>query len=625
MRICKAAGHPSALAHEIMNMPYASIEQDGLQSPETLLAIPGPNAHPVLISRHMLLLATFLQHLHPDLHPEMKDLSESPHGIKERLTDLAIRLVTTNDELLGSIEGLECIMLESVYQANIGNLRRSWVAGRRALSAAQLMGLNRSDNQARYKVLNPKAAYHPRLMWFRINFLDRSLCLMLGLPQGCLDRSMASDMMLANDTPMGRLERIHCVIGSKILERNESDPSSQDFALTRNLDEELQKAARSLPSKWWLVPKIELASTDSQTLFWNTRRIFAQVLHYNLLNQLHLPYMLCSESAERKYGYSRITCVNASREVLSRSITLRSFNGIAHSCRIVDFLALMAAVTLLLAHLNSHLSEADNLIAHQYQSDRAMIEQLLENMKEVNRLNSDALSAQSADLLRRLLNVESEAADGAPRPVRKVSVEGAGTETAPSDQDNDSVVSVHIPYFGVIKISREGVGKEVPKPQAASAMRSCPTSSQVVDRSITTNTEPSITEANLRPSGLGISPGLQNMGAIPAVDAGFGNLEAPSLTSDPYSRTQAQMATLPIPAAGAMDFLTPLASNFQAMSSDPFFQQQEYPGLAAGAADWAFQGVDLAYFESLMRSAGNDGNQGMECDAVPNVNMSVKR
>ncbi|KAH6662820.1 hypothetical protein B0J14DRAFT_662414 [Halenospora varia] len=122
----------------------------------------------------------------------------------ERLEALAVSLVTTDDELLGSIEGLECVMIESVYQANIVNPRRSWVSGRRAMSITQLMGLNRSSNLAQYKMLDPKTKYHPQLMWFRIAFLDR----------------MASDMMLANDTPMGHLERIHCVAASRILEHS---------------------------------------------------------------------------------------------------------------------------------------------------------------------------------------------------------------------------------------------------------------------------------------------------------------------------------------------------------------------------------------------------------------------
>lgn len=242
---------------------------------------------------------------------------------------------------------------------------------------------------------------------------------------------MVSNVMLQIDTPRGRLERIHCVLSSKILERNASSSHSMpdDYSTMKTLDLELQKAARELPSKWWLVPTLNAGLTDSQALFWDTRRLFAQVLHYNLVNHLHLPYMLRSSSAGRKYEFSRITCVNASREVLSRFITLRRFNRIAYSCRTIDFLALMAAMTLLLAHLDSH-SEAENILAHQYLSDRAMIEQAQENMQEVNSLNSDAMSAQSAELLRRLLAIGSGPLDGS----QKISVQELATKTVSMDQ-----------------------------------------------------------------------------------------------------------------------------------------------------------------------------------------------
>lgn len=43
----------------------------------------------------------------------------------ERLAYPAISCVSTKDELLGSVEGLDCIMMESIYHANLGNLRRS--------------------------------------------------------------------------------------------------------------------------------------------------------------------------------------------------------------------------------------------------------------------------------------------------------------------------------------------------------------------------------------------------------------------------------------------------------------------------------------------------------------------
>lgn len=245
-------------------MPYDTLYRNGLNTSDSLLSIPESHVHPVLIVRQMIQLATFLQHLHSGLNKDIKGLSEPPRVIMERLVDIAINHVTTNDELLGSIESLQCITIESLYQANIGNLRRSWIAGRRALSIAQLVGLHRSDSQSQYKVFDPKMEYNPQLMWLRIVTLDRHLCLLLGIPQGCTDRSMASETCLANDTPMGRLEHIHCALMSRVLERNECGPSAQHVATTREIDLELQKAARGLTSKWWLATKFNTASEDLQ-------------------------------------------------------------------------------------------------------------------------------------------------------------------------------------------------------------------------------------------------------------------------------------------------------------------------------------------------------------------------
>ncbi|KAE8345170.1 hypothetical protein BDV24DRAFT_160006 [Aspergillus arachidicola] len=211
---------------------------------------------------------------------------------------------------------------------------------------------------------------------------------------------MASETRLANDCPMGRLERLHCAVMSRVLERNASKLSCPDLAATRAIDLELQNAASTLPNKWWMVPKLDMATTDLQAVFWDTRRL-VQICHYNLLNQLHLPFLLRSSSAESP----------------------SDFNRIAYSCRTIDFLALMAAMALLLAHMDSRRDGAETLLANQYLSDRGMIEQVQENMNEMNRLNSDELSAGN----------------------RRVSVREAGSENPNwmGLEEEEGVVRVH--------------------------------------------------------------------------------------------------------------------------------------------------------------------------------------
>jgi hypothetical protein len=528
----------------------------------------------------------------------------------ERLAHVALTHVTTNDGLLGSVEYLECVMTESLYQANIGNLRRSWVSGRRALSIAQLMGFHRLCNISQYKLLDPKTEYNPQLMWLRIVTLDRHLCLLLGIPQGCIDRNMASETQLTNDTPMGRLERMHCVLMSRILQRNECEPTSEDLATTRSIDMELQKAARGLTSKWWLVPKLNNACTDLQVLFWDTRRLLAQIFHYNLLVRLHLPYMMRPSSTGHNYEYSRLTCVNASREVLSRYITLRNFNRIAYSCRTVDFLALMAALALLLAHLSGQRAGPENLLAHQNLGDLAMIEQVQENMAEINKLNSDALSAQSADLLKKLLAIEDESGDG------RISVKETGSNE-PVQQDEavfgqEGVVSVHIPYFGIIRIGGEATSRM----QVATTENMQSTASLQMDRPYTSLD----TSTDSRP--LHLDPALETSSLAHSDSAVNVNSHPPStehnscLSIDSSGTHQNAGFCQTTPAVTVCEPSTAFASQQQKpqqlgrdMSPSACLSlirvpplHSEDPELAANADEWAFQGVDMAFFESIMRT-----------------------
>lgn len=566
IRICTSSDHFPVLPHETMTTPFSVLEKRGLKTVETLLETPGPNAHPVLQARHMLILATFIQ------SRGINNISEADQATMERLVDIATSRVTKqNDRFMGTIEGLECLMIESVYHSNIGNIRRGWLTSRRAMSVAQLMGLDRTQAQMQYEKLGRLTNYDPRTIWFRIVDHDRYLSLMLNLSQGSLDRSMASEAMLVSDTPLGRIERIHCVIASRILERNAATPSSNDTDLTRSLDKELQKAARQLPNKWWLVPDLRRLE-DPQSSFWDTRRLFAQVLHYNLLNQLHLPYMLRSSSVNHEQEYSLITCANASREILTRFITLRSFDGAAYSCRTIDFIALMAAMTLLLAHLDSHHLETQNFLAHQYHSDRAMIEQVKDYMKDFDRAKSDPLSSQIADWLARLLAIEAETSDdGGLLHATTVSVREAGAHD--EGKDSHDTVIVELPCSGVLKIVRRGINRDV---QIEKENRQVDPETATVPGGATTQ----------------------------LVDECTGGIGASSVTASDYYSTEHSVQ--------------PRSPPYTERDSNSLHTNQQgvvqFPDMAATSDQWAFQGVDWAFFENFTRNAGFYSNGDGDAD-----------
>ncbi|KAH8712049.1 hypothetical protein GQ44DRAFT_812890 [Phaeosphaeriaceae sp. PMI808] len=256
------------------------------------------------------------------------------------------------------------------------------------------------------------------------------------------------------------------------LAQRSSDPTSPDVKATQALDQELQRAANSVPSQWWLPPNLAESSKSPHKLFWDMRRLIIQMLHHDLRTQLNIPYMLAGGEVDRQRSeMARIACVHSSREVLSRFILLRDFNQRASSCRFANFLGLMAAITLVLAHLggsnrrphpqtkDSISSQVDSLLSHQAPSDRAMMEQALETMRSVSHSSRDALCAQRADILHQLLDMQVRnnlyMAEGTAYVSVHAQSDNQPSTTATSNSALEEGERIFIPYFGLMRIVRQ--------------------------------------------------------------------------------------------------------------------------------------------------------------------------
>jgi hypothetical protein len=319
-----------------------------------------------------------------------------------------------------------------------------------------------------------------------------------------------------------------------------------------------------------------------------------QLYHYNLINQLHLPFILRFTADERRHDFSRMMCVNASREVLSRFITFRSFNLVAYCCRAVDFFALMAVLTLLIAHLDSHrrrnLQEGNNakdtnqshsmsgdlnFLAHQRLSDRAMMEQALEKMDQLSHVSMDTLSTNSAGLVRRLLAIEEEAANGRAYSTHNVRI----SEARPMVNNSANMLRIRLPYLGTIRIAPEGVIPE-----------SRPTNTHAEEGTV----QPGQDDAP--PIGVSLGAGVNFLASAPVTSDVPSELR--ELQPMPQRNSQQQVEEeMSTDEAGR--FGPPLPQTVDDSLQQPYL----YPSLAASVDDCAFQGVDMAFFDNLMRGS----------------------
>ena len=455
----------SGLFHWTMCAPYSTLLCQNPPSPREVLRLPPAGSHPVLVARKLLKLAICLQGLPHSSIRELGGLGTDYRGIMTSAVGTVRSCVTSKDELLESVEGIDCVMMESMYYNNAGSLRRAWQSIRRAMLVAQMMGLHRGGGiglpSSRYLEAGTRSEIYPEHMWFRIVQSDRYLSLMLGLPQGTSNNSFADRRVLEGCTPTERLQRIDCAAGGYILQRNET--GIYDLATTQRIDRLLLQSASSLPSQWWLPPQFSSSIGNSMEEVEGVIRALDQFTHYHLVTQLHLPYLLRS-SAEREYDYSKITAVNSSREALRRFASYLGVDAVTSFCRGINLIAFISCAVICIAHIDAHRQRQGqprnpanvlDTLAHQRQSDRAMMELALESMEKMARESDDVLAAKTAGILAHLLAIEADAAlkgNYITSPSLQSTEEGFGCSGEMAE--GGGTLQIYIPYLGSIKFER---------------------------------------------------------------------------------------------------------------------------------------------------------------------------
>lgn len=463
------------LFHGVTCMPYSDFMCNDLPSLQDVVQPPLPGSHPVLIARRLLMLGVFLQ--------SGSLLSSELQVTMNRVVETANRLVVSNDDLASSLEGIECIMMGSMFCNNAGNLRGAWVSNRRAMTMAQVMGLHRykatvsansnKDWSARPPptTIDPETRnrIEPQSMWFRLVATDRYLSLILGLPQEsqqdphsvCLESNEPKDYALID-----RLERLEVVAAGLILQRNSTN--IHNLEATLRVDKLLQEAAASTPAQWWLPPEPLSITGDSMEAFKETLRLMHQLTHFHLLAQLHLPYILLT-SNDRKYDYSKMTAINASREILSRFVLY--FDGIPECssyCRGIDFVTFIASMTLCLAHIKGHCQRHTGImnnettsvfqfLVHQRPQDIGFIERIMEDMEHKTARDNNPITQTIANSLSQLVAIEASVANQSSCIASlscQIGCDGLESTGISMHMKND-VLHIYVPYYGTIRVERE--------------------------------------------------------------------------------------------------------------------------------------------------------------------------
>ncbi|KAI0816303.1 hypothetical protein GGR55DRAFT_230138 [Xylaria sp. FL0064] len=447
--------------------PALSSACSGYQFPpsaQDLLRLPPPDTTPVAIARKLLILGTYLQVLSSAADHEIVGSRLEYRLISSRALATVSNLVTHNDSLPQSVDIIECLIIESQYHNYMGNVRRAWTVLRRAMAMAQLLGLDRQNKSLAQNTstAEDQTASHREDVWFLLVHFDQYVSLLLGTPPSLPESHKIAPVLLERYTPSGRMGRLHSMAAGRILQRNRIN--MYDVIETTEIDRIIQKAAACMPTRWWLLSGWS-SDCGSEEFSCMKIRLMVQFAHYNILLQLHLPFMLHSLHSQQYY-YSTTAVINSSRELLTRFTTFRSQHPAVSYCRGLDVFAFVASVALCLSHIHaSSTSQTStrcggigifNLLVHQRHANRGLMEQALQSIEMIAETESDdKLNSDIIPAFRKLLAIEEEAHEGISYSIHlPCDVEQLKDSNSREAVDGDDTLYIELPFCGTIRIER---------------------------------------------------------------------------------------------------------------------------------------------------------------------------
>ncbi|KAF2854654.1 hypothetical protein T440DRAFT_464791 [Plenodomus tracheiphilus IPT5] len=348
----------------------------------------------------------------------------------DRYIEAVDRWVLSDDEYAASLEGMECLILKSKWYADVGQPRRAWIAYRKGLMYAQLMGLHRKRTSS---------AAHESI-WWALYHGDRFLSLLLGLPYGISDAHCDLTLPELGDGefihPMNAIAKVSQLAG-RVIDRNQGI-AEQSFAWALQLDQELEDLWKKLDPAW--LDYSELLSDPEKNAAELRERLMGQMVFHQIRVYLHLPFMLKSASNSR-FTYSRTACLNGSRDVLRLYQALRTGTvQPLYECKAIDFIGFTAAVLIQIGLLNFSMTSGVNgqpASPKHIEEDVRLIEISIDIFRRASSEKGGKVALQSAQVLEKMMG------------------KFKGTSDA-LDTHCDGREEFVIPYFGTITLKRGG-------------------------------------------------------------------------------------------------------------------------------------------------------------------------
>ncbi|KAF2203591.1 hypothetical protein GQ43DRAFT_411348 [Delitschia confertaspora ATCC 74209] len=377
--------------------------------------------HVVVIARTLLHLSICIGTLPPEFDASRLPTISSLEATMQTYVSTVTDLVLSSDEQMSTLPGLETLLLLVHYQCSTSHHRQAWLTVRRALNLAHLMGLHRIVAQPSTAPTS-EVIEGAKFVWRQLVDLDRFLSLHLRLP-------FASDSYpyFSNFHPT-LTHRCHLSAISKEISSLEKPVSASTYASALAIDEKLDGLMKSLSQTFWTIPVINPSQQNPEQAE-ALQRLCVQIWHFELKILLHLPFLLRA-AHEPRYEYSKVSALQAARNVVLRWFALRKSSATQVCSRVAELPVFIAAATITLDILAEMGTKDRAEVQRSRGSDFVMVCRIVGEMEKLARGSArEIMARRSVNVLKRLLCCLDE------RRFR------------------GEVVQVTMPYFGTVELT----------------------------------------------------------------------------------------------------------------------------------------------------------------------------
>ncbi len=338
---------------------------------------------PVAVARATLFLALCIQQLPANFNAKRTNLPAPPKILLDSYIKAVDSLLCISESRTSSIDGIECLVIQVKLYINMGRPREAWRCIRHAFNLCLISGLHNP---------NEMTSDRREALWSSVWQGDKFISAILGLPAATSDSHPGLSIEHVGQGIAGRILYDSGLIWGHIIERNQNY-KTLDYSATLVIDQELQQSKSRIPTTWW--DSLSRPESPPSSIY---SLIYIKLQYYSLCKMLHLPYMLKS-SQDSRYEYSRLSALDACREMIYAYQTLRDNSDLALIiCDLMDFQVFTGAVTLIVGLLSQH-SQSES---YQDTNDWALIHTVTQSLKLVSESLECTVARQAFQLLEHL-------------------------------------------------------------------------------------------------------------------------------------------------------------------------------------------------------------------------------